>query len=395
MNPPLNRTGTRRALLVFVAFVTVLLCLCGKETAQAQQRWPLWESYAQYAIDQQGRVIDRTAQDRTTSEGQAYAMFFALVANDRARFDKIFHWTEANLAASDLAQHLPAWSWGKAPDGSWRVLDQNSASDADLWMAYDLNEAGRLWGVARYQKLGSGLAMRIAQQEVAYVPGLGTTLLSGTVGFHPSPKTWLLNPSYLPPSLLAYFANVMPHGPWRGVLDSLQPMLSQGSGARFAMDWISAGDIIRPSTSPSQLAAGDRDKPPVGGYDAIRVYLWLGIADPSTPEVRSLFPLVSGMAAYLKGHATPPEQVDYAGRVLRPDGPPGFSAAVIPYLHALGMDTEEKLQAKYLAGTLNPALGLYGQNAAYYDQNLALFSTGWSEQRYRFERDGTLTVKWH
>jgi len=37
---------------------------------------------------------------------------------------------------------------------------------------------------------------------------------------------------------------------------------------------------------------------------------------------------------------------------------------------------------------------LYGASQAYYDQNLALFSTGWSEQRYRFESDGKLDVKW-
>ena len=47
-------------------------------------------------------------------------MFFALVANDRARFDKLLSWTEANLAGGDLTQRLPAWSWGK---GSGRKLE--------------------------------------------------------------------------------------------------------------------------------------------------------------------------------------------------------------------------------------------------------------------------------
>lgn len=354
----------------------------------------MWESYAQYTIDPQGRVIDHLAQDRTTSEGQAYGMFFALVANDRTRFDRIFRWTETNLASGDLSQRLPSWNWGKAPDGSWHVLDPNSAADADLWMAYDLSEAGRLWGVPRYQKLGTLMAMRIAQHEVVYVPGLGTTLLSGSVGFHPSGNVWLLNPSYLPPSLLAYFARAIPKGPWQAVMDSLQPMLSQGSGAGFIMDWISAGNGIHPSISPGELASGIRDKPPVGSYDAIRVYLWLGIADPATPEIKSLLPLAPGMAAYLKGHLVPPEQVDYAGRVVSPNGPPGFSAAVIPYLHALGMETERKLQAERLASAWNSALGLYGQKGEYYDQNLALFSIGWSEQRYHFDREGNLKVKW-
>jgi endoglucanase len=375
----------------------VVLCLLVSgqgATAQAQPSWPLWESYAQQIIDQQGRVIDRSVHDRTTSEGQAYGMFFALVANDRTRFDKILNWTEVNLAANDLTLRLPAWSWGKAPDGSWRVLDPNPASDADLWLAYDLSEAGRLWNVPRYQKLGNLLAIRIAQQEVAYVPGLGTTLLPGSVGFHPAPNTWILNPSYLPPSLLAYFAKTLPTGPWDAVLDSLQPILAHGSGAGYAMDWVSAGSSIQPSLSPAQLATGDRDKLPIGSYDAIRVYLWLGIADPATRSLQQLLPTVPAMAAYLKAHVTPPEQVDSAGHILSPNGPPGFSAAVIPYLSALKQKQQEKLQIDHLAATKTPALGLYGQSAAYYDQNLALFATGWSEQRYRFDRDGSLRVKW-
>jgi endoglucanase len=50
-----------------------------------------------------------------------------------------------------------------------------------------------------------------------------------------------------------------------------------------------------------------------------------------------------------------------------------------------------------MAGMKDPGSGLYGSGPSdlrYYDQNLALFSTGWSEERYRFESDGRLRVKW-
>jgi endo-1,4-beta-D-glucanase Y len=385
-------------------FLALSLALGVGESCDAQQRWPLWESYKSHIVDPQGRVVDHAAEDRTTSEGQAYAMFFALVANDRPCFDKLLHWTEANLApndlapndlaANDLAAHLPGWLWGKSVDGSWRLLDRNSASDADLWLAYDLMEAGRLWHEPRYKKLGKLIAARMAQEEVSDVPGLGTTLLPAPVGFHPDRHTWLLNPSYLPPSLLAYFAKEISAGPWGAVLQSLNPLLAQGSGAGYAMDWVSAGAAIRPSITPAQRASGIADKPPIGSYDAIRVYLWLGIADPATPGVRELLSTVSGMSAYLKLHATPPEQVDSLGHILSTTSPPGFSAALIPYLHALGLKQQERLQIARLAATKDTSQSLYGRDGAYYDQNLALFSTGWTEQRYRFDRDGKLTVKW-
>jgi endoglucanase len=162
------------------------------------QDWSaLWKSYAAGFLDNQIRVIDHDANDRTTSEGQAYAMFFALVANDRARFDGLLHWTETNLAAGDLASQLPARSWGKGPNGKWGVLDRNSASDADVWMAYTLLEAGSAWKEVHYSWLGTALAKRIAAEEVTQIPGFGTVLLPEAKGFH-NDNFYRLNASYLP-----------------------------------------------------------------------------------------------------------------------------------------------------------------------------------------------------
>src|SRR5437762_5424828 len=73
----------------------------------AAHEWPdRWRRYADRFLDDQIRVIDRDAADRTTSEGQAYALFFSLVANDRGRFDGLLRWTTSNLASDDLATHL-------------------------------------------------------------------------------------------------------------------------------------------------------------------------------------------------------------------------------------------------------------------------------------------------
>ena len=113
-------------------------------------------------------------------------MFFALVANDRATFERLLDWTRANLAGGQFdAQNvrLPAWQWGRKPDGSFGVLDPNSASDSDLWIAYDLLQAGRLWKEPAYTKLGQALAAQIVKQEVVDLPGLGPMLLPGPQGF--------------------------------------------------------------------------------------------------------------------------------------------------------------------------------------------------------------------
>jgi hypothetical protein len=132
------------------------LCLLSSLLAALAQPQPesdsarLWHAYAARFISGDGRVLDPQNNDWTTSEGQSYALFFALVNNDRARFDKLIAWTESNLASNDLGAHLPAWGWGKAKDGNWGVFDMNSAADSDLWIAYDLIEAGRLWKDLHY-----------------------------------------------------------------------------------------------------------------------------------------------------------------------------------------------------------------------------------------------------
>lgn len=363
---------------------------------RAEQPWPLWQKYCDHFYDaQQGRIIDHTSEDRSTSEGQAYALFFALVVNDPAKFERILHWTEDNMAGGDLSAHLPAWKWGKASDGSWKVLDSNSAADADLWLAYDLLEAGRLWKNARYTSLGNVIANHVAQTEVAEIPGLGKILLPGPQGFQHAANEYVVNPSYMPPQVLARLAAIAPKGePWLGILHSYPRLLAQGSGGGFVMDWVTVGNGIKPSAAPQEIAEGKKDAIAIGSYDAIRVYLWLGMADRATAAVQESLPEIGGMANYLKAHVTPPLQVDGTGKVINESGTTGFSAAVTPYLLMQGKKTEATQQQERLDATQDPATGLYGHPATYYDQNLALFATGWGEQRFHFDRNGMLKVKW-
>jgi len=400
--------------------------IAGNGCRAEQQPWPLWDSYVKGFIDQQGRVIDHSGSDRTTSEAQAYAMFFALVANDKPHFDSLFKWTQQNLAQGDLAEHLPAWNWGKAPDGQWKVLDSNPASDADLWMTYDLLEAGALWHDSGYNQTGTAMADHIAEKEVAMLPSScasGPLLLPAPQGFHPDDYTWIVNPSYAPLPVLQYLATRFPHGPWGAMVQELPQFYNHTATAGFAPDWSKCiagqgwmttpapsaqsvqGAVGQPASASTvaaaipgaQPAAGIPPAPPVpsfGSYDAIRVYLWLGISDTTTPVVKESLESFPGMANYLSHQGLPPRTVDNFGSVKNADGPLGFSAAVLPYLTALGQKAAAKTQEDRLAGALDKGTGLYGNPPYYYDQNLALFARGWLEKRYRIEKDGSLKLKW-
>lgn len=363
---------------------------------QAQQPWPVWQQYRAKFVEDSGRVVDRdpTSNGRTTSEGMAYGMFFALVVNDRPTFNRLLRWTEDNLAGGDLTARLPAWNWGKNANGEWKILDTNSASDADLWMAYDLLEAGRLWHDDLLAKLGLVMLDRIAHSEVALAPDVGTVLLPGQTGFHPQPNTLILNPSYTPPQVLARLKDEQPEGPWGAMLSAIPTLLKKTSPGGFAMDWVVAGAITAPSGTPAELATGKPGAVPLGSYDAIRVYLWLGMADKETTGVGESLQAMSGMAKYMASNVIPPLQVDGNGKAVNAEGTIGFSAAVIPYLMATGQIKEAKAQRTRLDASMDTATGLYGRSMEYYDQNLAMFATGFEDGRFRFDKTGRLKLKW-
>jgi len=366
-------------------------------------QWLLWSAYKAHFLDASGRVVDHDVQDRTTSEGQAYALFFSLVANDRVQFDALLKWTTDNLAQGDLTAHLPAWEWGRAPDGGWHTLDSNSAADADLWISYTLLQAGRLWAEPRYRSLGLALAAEISEREVKTLPRLGPILLPAANGFDGDDKgkssmagqktnSWILNPSYSPLPVLMGMAHAAPQGPWRAMANALPNFLAKSSVRGLAMDWVrcSATGTLHPAALPGAT----KDAQPMGSYDAIRVYLWAGLAPRTMPGAQGVLQSVPGMQRYLASHAVPPRLVNAEGEVTAADGGVGFSAAVIPYLSALRAHASLTEQENRMQALLDPSIGLYGSPAHYYDENLALFEEGWQRRLYRFASDGDLQVQW-
>jgi endoglucanase len=344
--------------------------------------WTRWQQFKKGFISADGRVIDiGSADERTVSEGQAYALFFALVANDRATFDELLRWTENNLAAGDLTSHLPAWLWGRDKDGNWQVLDANAASDADLWIAYTLLQAGALWRERSYTARGTVLARHIVEEETATLPGLGLTLLPGPQGFHPNPDEWRVNPSYMPLQVLQGLAAQLPDDPrWKRLTESASAVLLGTAVHGFAPDW------ARYRTGQGFLP--DSDTKATGSYDGIRVYLWAGMLDPAQPGTKRLLARLTPFADYIAQHGAPYESIDTTSGQAKNMGNAGFSAAAVPFLAALGRTGEADSQAARVQSleARDPS--------GYYSSVLTLFGLGWRNRLYRFKDDGTLVVRW-
>jgi endoglucanase len=340
----------------------------------------LWNAYRDRFIDQQGRVIDFSENDGiTTSEGQAYALFFSLVDNDRLLFKKILSWTDVNLASGQLGRKLPAWKWGRQTAQHWGILGTNSAADADAWLAYALALAGMRWHHHEYTSLAIDLARTIIEQETANTP-IGRILLPGA-DYFPRRSPVLVNPSYTPLFLARGLATIIGNHDWADLADAVAPMIGASTMYGFAPDW-----AWLPKT-PSHPAGFPGTK--IGSYNAIRCYLWASMNPPTMQDAPDILAHLTGMAGIMKQRAVPPINVIVASGKCQGNASAGFSGALIPYLQRLGIGPALTRQLARVRHALNSDGRLPGPSA-YYAENLILFGIGAFTGRIRFDREGIL-----
>ena len=356
--------------------------------------WPLWSEFLKFFVTSDGRVIySFPPKADSVSEGQSYAMFFALIANDPVNFEKIWRWTVANMFANDLDTRLPAWLWGQAEDGSWKVLDAHSASDADVWIAYLLLEAGRLWHRPDYTAEGNKVLATIEQYLILNLPNFGKMLSPGRVSFVEPEDIWRVNPSYLPIPLLRRLADLRPNGPWTEIALNTPRLLKATSPKGFAADWVS---YVRPPSGRAYFGI-DELGANRGSYDAIRVYLWAGMTAKEDPLAREVLKAIPGMLAYIRTNRQPPENVLVTTGTVSGQAPFGFSAAVLPYLKAFGatqLFEEQAQRALSMQVASASDRGMYPVRPPYFDYALSLFGFGWTEGRYLFLKNGQVKFQW-
>src|SRR5581483_2836031 len=111
-----------------------------------------WEKYKTQFLNKDGRIIDPSQNNITTSEGQSYALLRAVWMDDKDTFDKVWTWTKNDLKRPN--DHLFGWRWGKRSSGTYGFIENggdNSASDADSDIALALILASRRWNADSYK----------------------------------------------------------------------------------------------------------------------------------------------------------------------------------------------------------------------------------------------------
>ena len=245
-----------------------------------------WRAFARHFLSPEGRVVDAANGGITHSEGQGWAMLFALRAGDRTRFERIADWTRGNLRHASHGLH----AWRGTGEGSG---DPNNATDGDLFIATALILAGEQWGRTDWR--ASGLAT--AQDILRMLPrraGGRLVLLPGLQGFERAGEV-VVNPSYYAFPMLRVLARALPDPLW---LDLATDGLALLRDSCFGVHGLPA-DWVAVSQADGRVTPAE-GWPARFSYDAVRVPLWLswaGLVDE---------PGLRGPAAYWAETSRPP-----------------------------------------------------------------------------------------
>lgn len=347
--------------------------LVGDDLALLQESW---QAYRARFVQDDGRVIDREAGDRTTSEGQAYAMLRAVMINDRDTFDRTLAWAEANLQRRDASgrrsDSLWCWKWGKNDGGNWGVIDGNFASDADLDAVTALIFAARQWNDPQYLEVARTKLADLWELSVAQSNGKNYFLPGPKVAFQPQPSELKLNPSYLAPYAFRLFAQIDNERDWLSLVDSSYEILNESarlSAIGLPSDWVALDTTTgsyQPLTAPSPIRS-------IYGFDAYRVWWRVALDSAWFDEPRA--------QQFLQQHLPPlksmlqqqkvPAQIDLQGQpIVNYDSTSQYAMLYAAFVE-IDPQVAEQIRQEKLLPTYRD--GFWDNDAAYYSQNLSWF----------------------
>lgn len=247
--------------------LTLLLLLglqiSGAACAAPPPPTPAWSDFRARFIQPDGRVVDTGNGGISHSEGQGFAMVLAVANGDRPTFDRLWTWTNRNLARSDT--RLFAWRFD--PRAAVPVADPNNATDGDLMIAWALQRAGARWASPGYTRASAEIRKAILA-KLAVRQGGRTLLAPGLQGFVQA-DSLTVNPSYVVLPALDAFAAAEPRSAWPLIRDEGLRLVRDARFGPYNLppDWARVDATGALWTEPT--------RPPRFGFDAIRTPLYL------------------------------------------------------------------------------------------------------------------------
>lgn len=224
-----------------------------------------WALYSSRFVTDEGRVVDDDNGSISHSESQGYGLLLAAAAGDRARFERIWRWTEQELFVRD--DDLAAWRWD--PAATPRITDRNDATDGDILIAWALLRGAERWGETSWRHRARRIADAVARHATQDVGRL-TVLMPGASGFAAGEQADgpVVNLSYWVFPALQELETISPALAGAKLRESGLDLAREARFGRDALptDWIS---LAARNPVPARSFA------PVFGYNAVRIPLYL------------------------------------------------------------------------------------------------------------------------
>lgn len=332
-----------------------------------------WLSYKNMFIKSYGQVVDPQTK-QTTSEGQSYAMIRAERQNDKEMFDGVWQWTKDHMQHR-TSDKLISWKWQQLPDGTYQLADSNTATDADIDIAYALLIAYERWSDEKYKNDALEIINDIWKKEIKEQNGRYITRSSAEEQGPP----YRINPSYYSPYQFKLFSKYDIAHDWQkaandsyAILIELQDLSTKGLLSNWA---------YIDNTGKASLSSVQDDT--YYGYDAFRINWRIGLdlKYNNDERARSILEKINGFYT---------EQINQPSDIYAVYGLNGLrtvdyidiapTSGVLINAHALN-DTEANNYAnKNLQKQYNPETYSWGDPINYYNQNWAWFA-------YDFQRN--------
>ncbi|MCX6124650.1 MAG: glycosyl hydrolase family 8, partial [Proteobacteria bacterium] len=187
--------------------------------ADSEDRLSAMWSFYKYNYIKHGQVFSLDEKGVTTSEGQSYALLRAVWEKDKDAFDAILHWTLDHLKHDN--DYLFAWKYSRGA-----VADRNSASDADVDIAFALILASRNFKEKSYLRTAQLIVKDIWRREVLKTKSGHYYLLPGI--WANSGGLAEIRLGYFAPAAYQLFAELDPDHHWLNLASDGYDLLRRG-----------------------------------------------------------------------------------------------------------------------------------------------------------------------
>ncbi|MDD3661822.1 MAG: glycosyl hydrolase family 8, partial [Candidatus Dojkabacteria bacterium] len=305
-----------------------------------------------------------------------YAMLRSVFIGDRETFDRVWEWKVENLRTPGDA--LFGWRWGERSDGVEGFLENegdNSASDADVDIAFALVLASRRWKDEDYLDDAVEIIDDIWVRETMVIAGKRYLVAGNWIS---SADAVYINPSYFAPYAWRVFDEVDGRHDWDGLIAPAYELLSEvgyhpldtSVGVGLPPNWVVIDPVDGTLSAPERSGLTTEYS-----FDATRVPLRIAWDYQWFQDPRAL--------PYLRGHFWKlKEQFDETNKIALSyshdgnvevdlENPAMYATALAAFRH-FDRDFADRIYREKIVGMYTDG-NIFNEDIPYYEQNILWF----------------------